>query len=157
MQFIAGALVEAARVRRVAALVTDPLVFGLDCARFGDDHSTLAIRRGRGRLRQLGVENVQEIWFGSKGRDALWAGQMPVRTANKRTEMWTNMRGWLDGGAIPDDADALALTFAEPVMPRDLIEYLHPTRHVSRDEDHDDLYRDLRDGEDIYREIRGGL
>ena len=239
MQFIAGDLVEAARHRLVAPLITDPLVFGLDCARFGDDHSTLAIRRGRDarslpwrrwhgidamtlagdvalaairhrpeaifvdagnigaavvdRLRQLGVENVQEVWFGSKGRDALWAGQMPVRTANKRTEMWTNMRGWLEGGAVPDedalatdltgveygyaadqvsillekkehmkarglaspdDADALALTFAEPVMPRDLIEYLHPTRYRQPEEEHYDLYRDLRDGEDIYRDLR---
>jgi len=239
MQFIAGDLVDAARFRHVAALITDPLIFGLDCARFGDDHSTLAIRRGRDarthpwrrwhgvdamtlagdvaieamrhrpdaifvdagnigaavvdRLRQLGVENVHEVWFGGRGRDALWAGQMPVRTANKRTEMWTNMRGWLEGGAIPDedslatdltgveygyaadqvsillekkehmksrglaspdDADALALTFAEPVMPRDLIEYLHPSRYRRPDEDDDDLYRDLRSDEDLYRELR---
>jgi len=239
MQFIAGDLVEAARFRQAAPLITDPLIFGLDCARFGDDHSTLAIRRGRDgrslpwrrwhgvdamtlagdvaleamrhrpdaifvdagnigaavidRLRQLGVENVHEVWFGGRGGDALWAGQMPVRTANKRTEMWTNMRGWLEGGAIPDedalatdltgveygyaadqvsillekkehmkarglaspdDADALALTFAEPVMPRDLIEYLHPTRYVRPDEDEYDLYRDLRSDEDLYRELR---
>ncbi|WP_052215672.1 terminase [Sphingomonas sp. ERG5] len=203
MQFIASALVDAARVRDFHNLVSDPIIFGLDCARFGDDHSTLAIRCGRDarsrswqrwrqtdamtlagdvalaaqthrpdaifvdagnigaavidRLRQLGVENVHEIWFGARGEDAAWSGDMRVKTANKRSEMWTNMRGWLESGAIPDDdalatdltgveygyaadqvsillekkqhmkarglaspddADALALTFAAPVMPR---------------------------------------
>ncbi len=204
MQFIASTLVDAARVRDFHNLVSDPVIFGLDCARFGDDHSTLAIRRGRDarsrpwqrwrqtdamtlagdvalqaqihkpdaifvdagnigaavvdRLRQLGVANVHEVWFGGKGEDAAWSGDMRVKTANKRSEMWSNMRGWLESGAIPDDdalatdltgveygyaadqvsiqlekkqhmkarglaspddADALALTFAEPVMPRE--------------------------------------
>jgi len=58
------------------------------------------------------------------------------------------------GLASPDDADALALTFAEPVMPRDLIEYLHPTRHPRPDEDGYYLYRDLDSDEDLYRELR---
>ena len=61
------------------------------------------------------------------------------------------------GLASPDDADALALTFAEPVMPRDLIEYLHPTRCTRPDEDEYDLYRDLRSDEDLYRELRDGI
>lgn len=216
MQFIAGDLVEAARVREVHGLTSDPVIFGLDCARFGDDHSTLAIRCGRDarsrqwkrwqrvdamtlagdvalqaqalhpdaifvdagnigtavvdRLRQLGVENVVEIWFGARGREVVWAGDLRVQTANKRSEMWTNMRGWLSGGAIPDeaalaadltgveygyaadqvsillekkehmkarglaspdDADALALTFAEAVMPREP-RWLDPGRYGSR-------------------------
>jgi len=59
------------------------------------------------RLRQLGVENVHEIWFGDKGGEAIWAGDLDVRTANKRAQMWANMRAWLPGGAIPD-CDALA-------------------------------------------------
>jgi hypothetical protein len=111
--------------------------------------------------------------------------------------MWTNMRGWLSGGAIPDeealaadltgveygyaadqvsillekkehmkarrlgspdDADALALTFAEPVLHRDP-SWLDPSRYGvteqrrSRDEE-EDLYRDLDDGYDLYRELR---
>ena len=48
MQFIPGDMVDAARVRDVGAgLGSDPVIFGVDCARFGDDHSTLAIRCGR--------------------------------------------------------------------------------------------------------------
>ncbi|MDB5706410.1 MAG: terminase [Sphingomonas bacterium] len=220
MQFIGHDLVDAARARELFGGVTwDPVIFGLDCARFGDDHSTLAIRCGRDartrpwkrwqgvdamtlagdvalqvqgfhpdaifvdagnigaavidRLRQLGVPNVYEVWFGGKGREAIWAGEMRVQCANKRSEMWTNMRGWLSGGAIPDeemlaadltgveygysadqvsillekkehmkarglaspdDADALALTFAEPVMPQNPA-WLDPGRYrVEREE-----------------------
>ncbi|MGY4399014.1 hypothetical protein ACVWZA_004226 [Sphingomonas sp. UYAg733] len=232
MQFIASDLVDAARVRDFHNLPTDPLIFGLDCARFGDDHSTLAIRCGRDarsrpwrrwfktdamtlagdvalaaqihrpdaifvdagsigavvvdRLRQLGVENVHDIWFGGKGADAVWAGDMRVRTANKRAEMWTSMRNWLGNGAIPDedvlatdltgveygysrddeiqlekkehmkarglaspdDADALALTFAAPVMPRDTLYWPDPQPHrrpLSEEEEWDRLYKDIRD------------
>ncbi len=239
MQFIDSASVDQARVRAVHGLTSDPVIFGLDCARFGDDHSTLAIRCGRDartrpwkrwrgqdamtlagdvalqaqgfhpdaifvdagnigaavvdRLRQLGVENVYEVWFGAKGRDALWAGELRVQTANKRSEMWTNLRGWMAGGAIPDedalaadltgveygyaadqvsillekkehmkarglaspdDGDALALTFAEPVMPREPA-WLDPGRYrTTRDEDADDLYRDLQDdARELYRDL----
>jgi len=231
MQFIGAADVEAARVRAVHPMVSDPIVFGLDCARFGNDHSTLAIRHGRDarsrpwkrwhqqdamtlagdvalqaqlhrpdaifvdagnigaavidRLRQLGVPNVHEVWFGGAGRDAVWAGEMRVKTGNKRSEMWTNMRGWLAGGAIPDedglaadltgveygyagdqvsillekkehmkarglgspdDADALALTFAEAVMPREVTAFVHQSREDWRPrvEEEYDLYRELR-------------
>ncbi|MGY4396162.1 hypothetical protein ACVWZA_001335 [Sphingomonas sp. UYAg733] len=232
MQFIASDLVDAARVRDFHNLPTDPLIFGLDCARFGDDHSTLAIRCGRDarsrpwkrwfktdamtlagdvalaaqihrpdaifvdagnigaavvdRLRQLGVENVHDIWFGGKGADAVWAGDMRVRTANKRAEMWTSMRNWLENGAIPDDdalatdltgveygysrddeiqlekkehmkarglaspddADALALTFAAPVMPRDTLYWPDPQPHqrpLSEEGEWERTYRDIRD------------
>jgi len=231
-QFIGSAEIDAARVREAWPLISDPIVFGLDCARFGNDHSTLAIRHGRDarsrawkrwhkmdamtlagdvalqaqlhcpdaifvdagnigaavidRLRQLGVPNVHEVWFGGAGREAIWAGEMRVKTANKRSEMWTNMRGWLGGGAIPDDealaadlagveygyaadqvsillekkehmksrglaspddGDALALTFAEAVMPRAVEPYVHPSRvePVRRpvEESGDDWYRQI--------------
>jgi hypothetical protein len=239
MQFIGTALVDAARARPAYPLISDPIIFGLDCARFGDDHSTLAIRHGRDartrpwkrwhkqdsmtlagdvalqvqlhrpdaifvdagnigaavidRLRQLGVENAHEVWFGAQGRDALWHGEVRVKTANKRSEMWTNMRGWLEGGAIPDDetlatdltgveygyaadqvsiqlekkehmkarglaspddADALALTFAEPVMPLIMTTSVHPSRQAwRRAEENHDLYSDLRSDEDLYRDL----
>lgn len=213
MQFIGSDVVEAARSRDVLTLPTDPVIFGVDCARFGDDHSTLAIRQGRDarsrpwkrwqgadamtlagdialeahqwkpdavfvdagnigaavidRLRQLGVQNVIEVWFGStKVRDAYW-GDSRVRVANKRAEMWTNMRHWLGTGAIPDhqgladdligpeygfdaqqaimlekkehmkarglpspdDGDALACTFAEPVLPRPMPASMDPMNY----------------------------
>ena len=212
MQFIASDVVEAARVRAVGlGLGSDPVIFGVDCARFGDDHSTLAIRCGRDartrpwkrwyhmdamslagdivlqaqiwkpdaifvdagnigaaivdRLRQLMPDMlVVEVWFGGKGRDVMLQAGVPVRTKNKRAEMWANMRSWLPGGCIPDeqpimddligpeysfdteqaialekkehmkarglaspdDGDALALTFAEPVQPREVPGYLNP-------------------------------
>jgi hypothetical protein len=234
MQFIDCNTVDAARARETFGVTWDPVIFGLDCARFGDDHSTLAIRCGRDartrpwkrwqgidamtlagdvalqvqafhpdaifvdagnigaavidRLRQLGVPNVYEVWFGGKGREAIWQGEMRVQTANRRSEMWTNMRGWLTGGAIPDedmlaadltgveygyaadqvsillekkehmksrglaspdDADALALTFAEPVLLRDP-GWLDPSRYVpTREESPSQRARRLRDEEEF--------
>lgn len=216
MQFIASDVVEAAKVRDTGhGLGTDPVIFGVDCARFGDDHSTLAIRCGRDartrpwkrwhhmdamtlagdialeaqtwkpdaifvdagnigaavidRLRQLLPDTmIVEVWFGStKVREANWIGSSRVRVANKRAEMWTNMRHWLGNGCIPDhqglhddligpeyafdaeqavlleakphmkkrglpspdDGDALACTFAEPVQPRELPGYLDPSNY----------------------------
>lgn len=217
MQFIGMDQVEAAQVRPLSTfLSSDPLVYGVDCARFGDDSSVLAKRVGRDarsrpwkrwnkmdamqlagdialeaqiehpdaifvdagnigaavvdRLRQLGIENVYEVWFGGEGRDANWNG-VKVRTANKRAEMWTNMREWLKSGSIPDepkllddlvgplysfagddtrimlerkkdmkkrglaspdDGDALACTFAEPVAPRTVPGYLDPTNYAKQ-------------------------
>ena len=56
------------------------------------------------RLRQLvGTRSkVFEVNFGSKGREASWQGQIRTRTANKRAEMYTNLRSWIEKGAIPD-------------------------------------------------------
>ena len=228
MQFIPSDTVTASRTREIPqGLTTDPVIFGVDCARFGDDHSTLAIRCGRDarsrpwkrwnqvdamtlagdialeaqkwkpdaifvdagnigaavidRLRQLIPDTlIAEVWFGStKVREANWVGASRVRVANKRAEMWTNMRHWLDTGCIPDhdgldadligpeygfnadqavlleekkhmkarglaspdDADALACTFAEPVMPRVLPSSLDP-RNYRRGAD-EDLYAEL--------------
>lgn len=217
MQFIGSDIVDAAMAREPQSIGSDPVIFGVDCARFGDDHSTLAIRCGRDaksrpwkrwekqdsmqlagdialeamkwkpdaifvdagnigaaiidRLRQLGVENVQEVWFGGEGRDAELSPGVRVKTANKRAEIWTNMRSWLSIGAIPDDqqlkddltgplysfaadetriqlerkkdmkkrglaspddADALACTFAQPVMPRAMPSYLNPENYGNK-------------------------
>lgn len=212
MQFISSELAQAARARDLPpALLTDPVIFGVDCARFGDDHSTLAIRCGRDacsrpwkrwhgvdamtlaaeivlqaqmwkpdaifidsgnigaavvdRVRQLLPDVlVVEVNFGGAGRDVTVAENVRFRTANKRAEIWTSMRTWLAGGCIPDeqvieddlvgpeygfnadqaillekkehmkarglpspdDADALACTFAEPVMPRALPNAANP-------------------------------
>ena len=149
MQFIPSDSVEVSAERaQFDALRTDPVIFGVDCARFGDDSSVLAIRQGRDararpwkswlnvdamtlasdvvlearkwkpdavfvdagnigaavvdRIRQLAPDLfVMEVWFGGKGRDADFNG-MKMRVANKRAEMWTNMREWLKGALIPD-------------------------------------------------------
>lgn len=220
MQFIPLDLVEQAMARPVpGGLLSDPVIFGLDVARFGDDESVLAIRRGRDartakwrswaktdamqlagdialeaqrlhpdaimvdagnigaavvdRIRQLVPDiPVYEVWFGGEGRDAELEPGMTVHTANKRAEIWTRMRAWLRSAAIPDHqrlrddligptysfaaddtrvklerkqdmkkrglpspdwADALACTFAEPVLPRALPNYADPTRRATGD------------------------
>lgn len=216
MQFIAQDVVEAAQARdAMPSMAADPVIFGVDCARMGDDESVLAIRCGRDavsrpwkrwtkmdsmtlagdialeadkyhpdmifvdagnigaaivdRLRQLRPDTpVMEVWFGGEGRDAELEPGVRVHTANKRAEMWTKMRHWLRGASIPpedrlrddligptysfggddtsvmlerkkdmkkrglpspDWGDALACTFAEPVMPRAVPGYLNPDNY----------------------------
>lgn len=156
LQFIGSGVVAAARERIIehgAILPSDPVIFGLDHARFGDDSSVLAIRQGRDaksrqwrrwqgatsmeiagevnalmrqhlpdaifidaggpnaggvidRLRQLNpeYESIFEINFGSITKDmsARWNNEQRVRVANKRAQMWTNMRAWLERGSIPN-------------------------------------------------------
>lgn len=198
MEFISLESVNEAIGREDPALMPfDPIVIGVDVARFGDDASVIFFRKGRDartwppiilrgvdtmtlagrvadaysqhdadavfvdgggvgggvvdRLRQLGVP-VIDVQFGSKS-DRL--GLDEARYANKRSEIWGSLREWLKVGALPphdelreeligptygfnardeiqlerkedmkrrgiaspDIADALALTFAYPVIP----------------------------------------
>lgn len=48
---------------------------------------------------------VMGVQFGAKADRAVVSGQGAVGYANKRAEMWGNMREWLKGGMIPDDPD----------------------------------------------------
>ena len=71
------------------------------------------------RLRQLlgAQSHVFEVNFGGKGREATLNGSIRTRTANKRAEMYTNARSWLERGAIPnhqrlfDDLTAIEYTY----------------------------------------------
>jgi hypothetical protein len=56
------------------------------------------------RLGQLGVPHVHGIEFGA-APDGIAIGGETGRYANKRAEMWGNLRSWLKYGAIPDDAE----------------------------------------------------
>ena len=198
LQFIDTDLVEQAMVREPQSLPNDPLVVGVDVARFGDDCSVIYARRGMDArsilpiiVRKTGTDRVEDmilqfctehqpdvifvdgsgaggavvdhlanrhnlpvedIQFGSKALNAT----NQVRYAQRRSEMWGNMRDALKylatpnsselrdqligpeydynlrgelqlekksdmkqrGLASPDIADALALTFARPVFPR---------------------------------------
>lgn len=226
LQFIGSGVTQAARERIIdhgAILPSDPVVFGLDHARFGDDSSVLAIRQGRDaksrqwkrwngatsmeiagdlnaamrqylpdavfidaggpnaggvidRLRQLNpeYESIFEVNFGSSTKDmtARWNNEVRVKVKNKRAQMWANMRAWLERGSIPDEqqladdltgleysydlnnaillekkehmkarglaspdhGDALALTFAEDVAPRQTPEYLNPENYDKKKE-----------------------
>lgn len=230
MQFIAQREIESAQQRELPTQAGgEPVIFGVDCARYGDDESVLAIRCGHDarsrpwkswratdamklagdialeaqrwqpdaimvdagnigaaivdRLRQLiGDIPVIEVWFGGEGRDAELEPGVAVHTANKRAEIWTRMRAWLRRGTIPDTArlrddlagptygfaaddtrvrlerkadmkrrglpspdwaDALACTFAEPVLPRRMPNWLDPERVAAARLADEDRYLEL--------------
>jgi phage terminase large subunit len=203
LAFISSAVIEGAVRREATANITDPLIIGVDVARFGDDKTVIRFRKGRDArtiapiklrnldniqvaariatiaremqadaifvdgggngggvvdaLRAMRVPGVYEIQFGASPDNLVNSGEA-AHYANKAAEMYGLMREWLKGGAIdddaelradlstrryafkmvsgheciilepkdamkqrglasPDDADALALTFALPVQP----------------------------------------
>lgn len=64
LQFIASGLADAARARQVAVEDFEPIVIGVDVARFGDDSSTIYTRKGRDArsvppVRLHGVDTMQ--------------------------------------------------------------------------------------------------
>jgi len=149
LQFIAADVVEAAKARKVHIEALEPVVLGVDVARYGDDMSVIAVRAGRDarsrewgkfrgldtmqlagkvlefwrrtgataifvdgggvgagvvdRLRQANAP-VVEVQFGASP-DGGFVLERPVKVANKRAEIWSVMREWLSGGAIPDDPE----------------------------------------------------
>ena len=155
MQFIDTVLVEHAMKRPVdlATHQLNPLVMGVDVARFGDDRSVIVLRRGLDartwpmekhqgldlmtlaarvaeraaaenvravfvdeggigagvvdRLRQLGVPFVFGVHFGGKPETWDAEGAKP-KYANKRAEMWGNMKAWLAQASLPDETDLRA-------------------------------------------------
>ncbi len=154
MQFIPSDLVEAARRREPEAKLYDALVLGCDIARFGDDETVLAPRRGqdaksipwvtlRGadtmqvatriadlhqqykfdaifidegamgagvidRLRMLKMDNVIAVQFGAAADKSRINEEGAINYANKRAEMYGNIRDWLKHGMIPDDPELAA-------------------------------------------------
>lgn len=153
MQFIPMDLVDAARKREPEAKLYDPLVMGVDVARFGDDQSVIVLRRGRdaksvGWITMRGADTMQlaarivdvanevrpdaifvdeggvgggvvdrlnmlrqpviGVQFGGRADRSTQKSEGMVGYSNKRAEMWGNMRDWLKGGMIPDNADLAA-------------------------------------------------
>lgn len=155
MQFIAADLVDAAMNRLPDPMVDrhQPLVMGVDVARFGDDSSVMVLRKGRNarawrierhrdldlmtlasrvmeranaegvkgifvdegglgagvvdRLRQLGARFVVGVNFGSGAERWDADGAKPLY-ANKRAEIWGNLRDWLQTGCLPPDPELRA-------------------------------------------------
>jgi hypothetical protein len=147
LQFIDTALVEEAMQREVMPLPNDPLVLGIDVARYGEDASVIYPRRGmdarsippivihgvatnqlEDRVLQFCQEHsvdvifvdatgvgggvadhllnryhlpVEDIQFGSKSTGT--ASQ--IRYAQKRSEMWGEMRDALKRMAIPNSSE----------------------------------------------------
>jgi hypothetical protein len=60
------------------------------------------------RLRQLGVPGVHGIEFGAAADGVPNVANFTGNPANKRAEMWDNMKLWLADAAIPDDAELAA-------------------------------------------------
>lgn len=109
------------------------------------------------RLHQLGVSSVFAVRSDAPGRDMPGPGGAVVKTADKRAAMWLSLRDWLADAAIPDEVvlaaaladavaqragdrvsieggetvvvEALALTFAEPVLSRALPAWLDPVNY----------------------------
>ena len=214
VQFIPTDLVEGAMVREVQAMPNDPLVLGVDVARYGEDSSVIFARQGMDARSILPIEvkgvstvrlvelilnfcmqhrvdlifvdgsgvgggvvdhlmkhnlPVEDVQFGGKAI----GNNSQVRYANKRVEMWgtlrdalpylalpnrpdlrdqligpeyeINLRGEFQlerkedmrrrGLASPDIADALALTFARPVFPRQFDDWMHAGNNVISDYD----------------------
>jgi hypothetical protein len=207
-QFISNEVVEAGadQQREYEVQLWEPLVMGVDVARFGDDQTVIRFRRGRDarsikpvKLRSMDtmqvaarVAELHERWqpetifidaggpgagvvdrchylklpvlgieFGASPDSDMQSNGSGIKYFNKRAEMWGRMRDWLAAGAMidddatlksdltaveygyamkegsdcivlekkehmkkrglssPDDADALALTFAHPVAKAD--------------------------------------
>ena len=204
MQFIGNDIAADARTRPGVSFAHDALIVGADIARFGDDKTVIAFRRGRDAnihkwitLRGSDTMTVAgllaEIWQGSHHTDRLRPDAMIVdggglgagvvdrlrqlnvpvleyqggakspeqKCYNMRAASWWRMKEWLPTGTVPDSedltsdmtgieygfgtgstdgqiklerkedmkkrglaspdhADALAMTFSFPVMPRSL-------------------------------------
>jgi hypothetical protein len=152
MQFIPSEVVEAAasRDRDPPVAIGEPLIMGVDVARFGDDASVIRFRRGRDArsippIKLRGVDTialaarvvdearrhrvdaifvdgggvgggvvdnlrylrqpVMEVQFGGKADRAMIGQDGAIVYANKRAEIWGNMREWLRNGAIDDDPE----------------------------------------------------
>lgn len=88
MQFMPGDLVAAARTRVIVPETGMPLVGGVDVARFGDDQSVIALRRGF---------NARSIpWVRLRNADTMkLVGVISELHALHRVDMW-----FVDGGAM---------------------------------------------------------
>ena len=194
-----------------------PMVFGVDPARFGDDRSVIVRRQGFQMFDPLVYQGLDNMEFAARivslmeqyrphsvfidsgggagvidrirqlGRDVIevpFGGRAtnPARFMNRRAEMWWEMREWirgaggipdnrdlkqelatplywydpqgrivlepkaqikkrLQGGASPDIAEALALTFAHPVRAETPEEIFGIRTPRSRRKDYDPLER----------------
>ncbi len=88
MQFIPGDTVDLARKRMPEAKLYDPLVMGVDVARFGDDETVILLRRGR---------DARTIpWLSLRGMDTM-------QVAARVSEMYNQYRPdtiFVDGGGV---------------------------------------------------------
>ena len=75
MQFIPGDVVDDARLREPTASLMDPVVMGVDVARFGDDSTVIVVRRGR--------DAVSVPWIKLRGVDTMTVAARVVELARE--------------------------------------------------------------------------
>lgn len=99
MQFIPGDIVEDARKREPVCWSTDPVVMGVDCARFGDDMSVIVVRRGR---------DASSIpWFTYRNIDTMTLAAKIVELAREYKPDQIFVDGGGVGGGVIDRLNAL--------------------------------------------------
>lgn len=87
-QFISSELVERARKAEAQSHLTEPLIMGVDVARFGDDESVIFVRKGRDW-------RTHGLWK-FRGIDTM---QLAARIAEKHQQLKTNAI-FIDGGGV---------------------------------------------------------
>lgn len=93
MQFIPADIVEDARKRTPEASSFDPLVMGVDVARYGDDRSVIVIRRGR--------DASSVPWFTFRNIDTMTLSAKIVELANQyKPDMIFVDEGGVGGGVV---------------------------------------------------------
>lgn len=94
LQFISSDLVDEARQRRPEATLYDPVVMGVDVARFGDDQTVIVIRRGR---------DAQTIpWIKLRGQDTMAVAARIVELAGQHRPDAIFVDGGGVGGGVVD-------------------------------------------------------
>ena len=74
-QFIPGDAVDEAQKRPAEKIATDPVVIGVDVARFGDDETVICIRQGR--------DARSRPWEHYRGKDTMFVALQAAQTARK--------------------------------------------------------------------------
>jgi hypothetical protein len=93
MQFIASDIVEDAQAREGRCNLADPLIIGVDVARFGDDQSVVRVRRGR----DAKTWPIRKF----RGLDTMQLASQVVGLANELKQMGTSPDAIIvDGGGV---------------------------------------------------------
>lgn len=101
MQFIETDLVQAARIRAVETLPTDPFVVMVDVARFGDDSTVIGGRRG------LDARSVP--WLRNQGDDTMTTASKAAKYARDNNASAIFVDGTGVGGGVVDRLRQLEL------------------------------------------------
>lgn len=105
MQFIPSDFVEAARKRDPEAKLYDPIIMGVDVARFGDDRTVICLRRGR--------DAKSVPWHVMSGADTMTVAARVMELANLHRPDAIFIDGGGPGGGVIDRLRMLKLPVVE--------------------------------------------